>query len=122
MIGTNNTGHNQQDPSETADGIAAHPFRPPRPLPRHQGPPPRRLPARPHRRPTSCRQINDAINERIAKLADGEHVHYLDICDIFLATDGTLPRRIMPDALHPQQKGYQLWAEAIEPKLTELGL
>jgi lysophospholipase L1-like esterase len=27
---------------------------------------------------------------------------------------------MMKDALHPGEKGYQIWAEAIEPKLKEL--
>ena len=35
--------------------------------------------------------------------------------------DGTLPKEIMPDFLHPKQKGYAIWAEAIESKLCELG-
>ena len=27
--------------------------------------------------------------------------------------DGTLTKEIMPDALHPNEKGYQIWADAI---------
>jgi len=45
-----------------------------------------------------------------------------DISDTFLTDDGTLPKEIMPDFLHPKQQGYRMWAEAIEPKLKELGL
>ncbi len=26
----------------------------------------------------------------------------------------------MPDYLHPNDKGYEIWAEAIEPKVAEL--
>ena len=36
--------------------------------------------------------------------------------------DGKLPAGIMPDALHLSSDGYQRWAEAIEPKLKELGI
>jgi len=60
------------------------------------------------------------VNRRIALLADGEKVHYLDIGPVFLDAEGNLPKDIMPDALHPNNKGYQLWADAIEPKLSIL--
>ena len=62
-----------------------------------------------------------AINEQLAKLDDGGRtVKYLDIGDKFLASDGTLPREVMPDALHPNEKGYEIWAEAMAPALAEL--
>jgi lysophospholipase L1-like esterase len=62
-----------------------------------------------------------AINEEIAKLDDGgKHVKYLDIGKKFLQDDGTLPKDIMPDALHPNAKGYQIWADAVQPTLDEL--
>ena len=38
----------------------------------------------------------------------------------FLDKDGTLPRDIMPDLLHPNAKGYEIWAEAIEPSVKKL--
>jgi lysophospholipase L1-like esterase len=66
------------------------------------------------------RQINVGINERIAKMADGERVHFLDVSEKFLAADGTLLKEIMPDFLHPKEKGYRIWAEAMEPKIKEL--
>lgn len=66
------------------------------------------------------RQTNEGANESIAKLADGEMVHYLDINGAFLDDDGTLPTDVMPDLLHPNAKGYQIWAEAMEAKVAEL--
>ncbi|HEX8913244.1 MAG TPA: GDSL-type esterase/lipase family protein [Humisphaera sp.] len=61
------------------------------------------------------------INEKIAKLDDGgKKVKYLDIGQKFLAADGTLTKDIMPDALHPNAKGYQIWAEAVTPTIQEL--
>jgi beta-glucosidase len=60
------------------------------------------------------------INDTISKLADGQHVRYLDIGQKFLGDDGTLPKDIMPDALHPNEKGYQLWADAIDPAVKEM--
>jgi len=59
-------------------------------------------------------------NPILAKLDDGQHVFYLDIGDKFLAADGTIPADIMPDKLHPNAKGYEIWAAAVNDKLTAL--
>jgi lysophospholipase L1-like esterase len=62
-----------------------------------------------------------AINEILAKLDDGgKTVKYLDIGEKFLDKDGSLPKDIMPDALHPNAKGYQIWADATKPALEQL--
>jgi beta-glucosidase len=47
-------------------------------------------------------------------------VTFLDIGPKFLDADGTLPKEIMPDLLHPNEKGYQIWADAINPTLDKL--
>ena len=60
------------------------------------------------------------INTVIAKLDDGKMVKFLDIGPKFLEADGTLSRNIMPDLLHPNERGYQIWAEAMEPTLDEM--
>lgn len=60
------------------------------------------------------------INAIIAKLADGKMISYMDIGQKFLEADGTLPKSIMPDALHPNEKGYEIWADAIEGRIKEL--
>ncbi|MBI5802780.1 MAG: GDSL family lipase [Verrucomicrobia bacterium] len=59
------------------------------------------------------------VNAKIAKLHDGKSVHYLDIGEKFL-TEGALKAEIMPDFLHLSKAGYQIWADAITPKLAEL--
>jgi lysophospholipase L1-like esterase len=62
-----------------------------------------------------------AINAELQRLDDGgKTVKYFDIGDKFLAPDGTLPKDVMPDALHPNEKGYGIWAEAMAPALAEL--
>jgi lysophospholipase L1-like esterase len=56
-----------------------------------------------------------AINQTLASLAGGKKVIFLDFGDKFLNPDGTLSPEIMPDFLHPSAKGYQIWADAIQP-------
>jgi lysophospholipase L1-like esterase len=59
------------------------------------------------------------INKIIAKLDDGKNVKYLDIGQKFMK-DGQIPGDIMYDYLHLTEAGYQIWADAITPTLTEM--
>ena len=61
-----------------------------------------------------------AVNERIAKLDDGKMITFLDINKVFLGADGKVPAEIMPDFLHPNEHGYELWADAMEPTLAKM--
>ena len=36
----------------------------------------------------------------------------------FLTAQGTIPRDLMPDFLHLTKRGYKIWAESIEDKLS----
>ena len=60
------------------------------------------------------------INAAIARLDDGKMVKFLDIGPKFLEPDGTFSKDIMPDLLHPAEKGYQIWADAMESTLAEM--
>jgi lysophospholipase L1-like esterase len=60
------------------------------------------------------------VNKEIAKLHDGAHVHYLDIGAKFLDAEGNIPADIMPDLLHPHEKGYGIWADAIREPVKRL--
>jgi len=42
----------------------------------------------------------------------------MDIGSKFLAADGSLPKEIMSDGLHPTSKGYEIWAEAVHDTLV----
>lgn len=131
MIGTNNTGHvgraqaelngaiYQCSAEETADGVELILRKLKQKAPEAKilvlGIFPRgETPADP------MRQQNEKTNALVSKFADGQQVRYLDIGSKFLQPDGTLTREIMPDLLHLSEKGYEMWAEAIEPEIKKL--
>jgi lysophospholipase L1-like esterase len=64
--------------------------------------------------------IINKVNARIAKLDDGKMITFLDINKAFLGDDGKVHADIMPDFLHPNEHGYQLWADAMEPTLDKM--
>ncbi len=113
MIGTNNTGHRPEDPAdETIAGVTM-------------------IVDRLLENSPSCnvlllavfprdatadgklRRKNDEVNAGISQISRGDRLKFLDINDVFLDEKGNLPADIMPDLLHPNDKGYQLWADAI---------
>ena len=60
------------------------------------------------------------VNAGLATLDDGDKTCFLDIGSKFLNDDGSLPRPIMPDFLHPTAAGYQIWADAMVPLLDKM--
>lgn len=131
MIGTNNTGHQgravaehggavySSTAEETAAGVAAivAKLREQQPqmkilllaiFPRGETP------------NDAMRRQNEATNQLIAKLDDGMSVFFMDVNNSFLEADGTLSKDIMPDLLHPNERGYETWTEAIEGRVKEL--
>lgn len=117
MIGTNNSGTNTSE--QIAEGITAIVEKLRAELPKTKilvlGVFPRGADKNDVKR-----KVNEGANEIVAKLADDEMVHYLDIGPAFLEKDGTLSKEIMPDLLHLSPRGYEIWAESIEPKVKEL--
>ena len=69
--------------------------------------------------PPGSTQIKD-VNAGLAKLDDGKFIRFLDIGPKFLQPDGTFSKEIMPDLLHPSEKGYEIWAAAIKQPLADL--
>ena len=59
------------------------------------------------------------VNARLAPLADGTHVRWLDAGAGFVGPDGTIDPALMPDKLHPSPAGYEVWAAALRPVLLE---
>jgi len=60
------------------------------------------------------------VNQALARLEDNKHIFYLDFGSQFIENDGSISKNIMPDALHPNEAGYKIWASAMEPKLKQL--
>ena len=119
MIGTNNTGSGLRPAEQTTDGIRLV-----LDLLRDRSPdseilllpvfPREQQPEHPRRR------LNEAINNRIKTFSADAKIHWLDVSAAFLDEAGVLSAEVMPDYLHPNQNGYRIWAEAIEPTLQRL--
>ncbi|MHC4636420.1 MAG: GDSL-type esterase/lipase family protein, partial [Planctomycetota bacterium] len=118
MIGTNNLSGYRNKPEETAGGVKAVCDLLREKLPDTKilllGIFPR------EEKPGELRAKVKATNDIISKLGDGRMIHYLDIGEKFIQSDGTISKEIMGDSVHLTPKGYQVWAESIEPKLAEL--
>jgi len=128
MIGTNNIGHGSSSPKETAEGIRAIVD-----LLQKQYPdakifvlyvfPRNDTPLRDSMRNDNpdlgakVREINSYLPEMVGKL---KNVTLVDIGYLFLDENGTLPKSIMPDLLHPNAEGYEIWAKAVEPILKPI--
>lgn len=116
MIGTNNTARNTA--AEIAEGIGAVVLQLQRDFPNAKilllGIFPRGRAGDP------VRGTIAEINRTIARMHDGNRVHYLDIGDKFLAEDGSIPADVMSDLLHPGPKGYEIWANAVIEPLSAL--
>jgi lysophospholipase L1-like esterase len=64
--------------------------------------------------------VIERINAKIARLADGKMVRFLNINDQLADQNGQLHDGLTMDKLHPTAKGYQIWADALKPLLTEI--
>jgi len=115
-IGTNNLGTNT--PDEIAAGIRAIcdeiQARSPRTsvlllaiMPRSE-------------KPDAMRAKVGEVNKLIALLGFENGINFLDISLSFLNPDGSISRDVMGDFLHPTEKGYAIWAGAMEQTLKRL--
>lgn len=58
------------------------------------------------------------INKELASIYGNKpDIVYLDITAKLLNPDGSMSKDIMGDFLHPTEKGYAIWAEALKPQL-----
>jgi len=69
----------------------------------------------------ALRKTNQGANSLLDSWSsDTDRVHFLNMNSRFLEDSGVLSKEIMPDLLHPNPKGYRIWAEAMAPTLTKL--
>ena len=126
MIGTNNTGHNMEKPEHIALGVKAILQEVQKQQPQAKilllAIFPRGNTSLDDTQPnTAMFHNNEKTNRIIQEFADFENIFYLNINDSFLDSHGILPRKTMPDLLHPQYAyGYNIWANAIEPAIKKL--
>ncbi len=64
--------------------------------------------------------VNHQVNDILSKLDNGKTVRYLDVGKAFLDANGDVPPEIMPDGLHPNAHGYDLWYAAMKPLLDQM--
>ena len=119
MIGTNNTGHRMDPAKHTALGVKAiiDALQSKIPntkilllgiFPRQESP------------YNDMRRRNDQINKVISAYADNKNITYLNINQKLLNNENKLDIEIMPDLLHPNNKGYHIWAEAMQALIMKL--
>lgn len=117
-IGTNNANRPGSEPEATACGIAeiVRAIRAKQPQAQIL-----LMPILPRGEPGDlCRAENERVNRLIRPLADGTAVVWFDLRAKFLDADGRIrPGLMLADRLHPGEKGYSLWAEALVPALEK---
>jgi lysophospholipase L1-like esterase len=119
MIGTNNAGHRQDSSEDIAAGISEIIKTLRQKLPETKIVLLAIFP-RGADNEDALRKLNNGANEIIKGFAKDNEVYFVDINASFLDAQGKLPKEIMPDLLHPNEEGYRLWAEALEPTLVKL--
>jgi lysophospholipase L1-like esterase len=70
-------------------------------------------------KPGPGRELRAEVN-KIIKTYEGGVVTFMDVYEKYLQPDGTISKDDMHDFLHLAPKGYDIWAEAITPKIKEL--
>ncbi|HEX8313296.1 MAG TPA: GDSL-type esterase/lipase family protein [Chthoniobacteraceae bacterium] len=71
-------------------------------------------------KPGGLRTKVEETNKLLSGFDGKNGIMFLDIGAKFLNTDGAISREIMGDFLHPSAKGYEIWAEAMNPTLQKL--
>jgi lysophospholipase L1-like esterase len=119
LIGTNNT---KDDPQQIADGVKAVIGRTQAAFP---GIKTILVSIMPNQRAEDKMMATDAI---IKNFADNQTVYWLDLVPLMPPVTTTKPdgttdqnwKGLGTDHLHPDASGYQLWADAMEPLLSQL--
>ena len=120
MIGTNNAGHRKEDPAHTALGIRAVVDELTQRT-AHATILLLEIFPRGAKADDPLRLLNEKTNRRIASITDeNERVVFKSLKGQFCSDDGELKKDLMPDALHPNAAGYEVWAKAMKPWVDQL--
>ena len=118
MIGTNNSNREDNTPGQIVDGVTAIVQKLRSDLPEMKVLLVAIFPRSENY--TAQRGKLAMINQVLRKLADNQNVFWVDFGSRFLNSDGTIPGDLMPDYLHLSEKGYEIWAQAIERRLSSI--
>lgn len=70
--------------------------------------------------PLAAMPAINQINKNLQSMADGDSIRYITINDKLADDQGRLYDGMTMDRLHLSLKGYQIWADALKPLLTEI--
>ena len=123
MIGTNNNSSNDTDPANVAKAVEkiAAEIRAKQPEARLILHPifPRGVSAD-SKRHAAARARNDKTNALLKDFAAAHpEIVWIDFNDKMVDASGWVPRTIMADEIHPTDAGYDLWMDAILPRLQK---
>lgn len=117
MLGTNNLGFNSSDEiftgiAETAEKI-------------HDAMPSAKIVLlsifpRGDNTEDALRKEIKVINQRLSTMNFPSYVHFHELWDILLETDGTIGTSFLADKLHLSAEGYEKWEREIRPILESL--
>ena len=124
MIGTNNIGHRDgSTPQETVAGIVAIVQKLHKQYPKLQILlldvfPRDEKPDGDYRKKVN--EINEALPSMLQRASLVSPLTRMSLKGDFLDKDGTLPKSIMGDSLHPGKEGYEIWGDAVSPTIKRL--
>ncbi len=118
MIGTNNIGLHKDSPEEVAKGVreilsVLQKRFPKSELLLHS------IFPRGKKSDDRMRQEVVKTNQILEAYGELASVTWVPLWEPFLESDGTLPKSIMPDALHPNARGYRIWADVVTPEIQK---
>lgn len=118
MIGTNNSNGEDNTPGQIVDGVTAIVRKLQEKLPDTRILLVAIFPRNENYSPQRGKILQ--INQVLRKLADDKRVFWIDFGHEFVTSEGLIPADLMPDYLHLTKRGYELWAQAIEPQLAKV--
>jgi len=118
LIGTNNYAIKNHSAEEVATGIRAIVESLQKQLPETRIILMELLP-RDEKPDTPFRRSIAETNRLLKDLEQPQRVQLISLESKFLREDGTIDAELMPDFLHLSEKGYQIWADALDPVLMQ---